>query len=337
MKLKLEQLKQITTGAVNIKEENGTFYFSRFTAEQEELYKETNQDFYHKAVSPAGIKFHFKTDSKNLFLKLKTSLSSSRGYFSVDVFVNGSPIGYLDNFSEEELPEDYTQYELPLGEFSKNFELGEGEKTVCVHLPCLVKAFMEEVSLDDGAFIEGIELPKKLIAFGDSITHGYDAMRPSNRYVAKLAERLVAEEFNKGIGGEQFFPKLAACKDPIEPDYITVAYGTNDWSIADRETFRLNCRGFYENLSRNYPDAKIFAITPIWRKDCDMCKNMGAFETVEQLIRELTEDLENVTVIPGYDLVPGDERYFADFRLHPNDEGFAYYAKNLYEKIKAKL
>ena len=77
MKLNLEQLQQITTGAVKIKEENGLFSFSRFTAEQEKLYQITSQDFYNKAFSTAGVKFSFKTDSKNLFLKLKTSVSSS--------------------------------------------------------------------------------------------------------------------------------------------------------------------------------------------------------------------------------------------------------------------
>ena len=33
-------------------------------------------------------------------------------------------------------------------------------------------------------------------------------------------------------------------------------------------------------------------------------------------------------------VTPKDEKYFADLRLHPNDDGFEYYEKNLYDKIK---
>lgn len=64
MKLNLNQLKEITTGAVHIKEENGMFSFSRFTTEQENLYQGRNQLFYDRTFSTAGVKFSFKTDSK---------------------------------------------------------------------------------------------------------------------------------------------------------------------------------------------------------------------------------------------------------------------------------
>ena len=181
MKLSFNKVKDITTGAVNFLEENEVLLLKRFTQEQEDLYKATDQDFYDKTFYTAGIKFLFKTDSKNLFLKIRTMNRSTRKYFSVDVFADGNLIGYMDNFSDIELPQDYTQTDLPLGEFSKKFQLGEGEKTVCVHLPWSAKTLIEEVSIDDNAFIEAVKPKKKLIAYGDSITHGYDALRPSNR------------------------------------------------------------------------------------------------------------------------------------------------------------
>jgi len=337
MKLTFEQIKEITTGAVHVQEENAMLLLKRFTQAQEELYKATNQDFYNKTFSTAGIKFLFKTDSKNLFLKFKTMSSSSRKYFSVDVVVDGNLIGYIDNFSDLELPQNYTQAEFPLGEFSKKFQLGEGEKTVCVHLPWSVKTLIEEISIDDNAFIEGIKPEKKLIAFGDSITHGYDALHPSNRYIAKLADMLGAEEFNKAIGGERFFSELAELKDSFVPDYITVAYGTNDWYGTDEETFKYNCKAFYKNISQNYPNSKIFAITPIWRKDMGELRKFGDFRKVEQDIRSAVMDIENITVISGFDFVPKDEKYFADLRLHPNDNGFECYAENLYREIITKI
>ena len=81
------------------------------------------------------------------------------------------------------------------------------------------------------------------------------------------------------------------------PDYITVAYGTNDWSTKDSETFKVNCKEFYTNLSKNYPEAKIFAISPIWRKDMNAEKVFGKFEDVEVYIRDAVKELVNVTEV----------------------------------------
>lgn len=334
MKLDADKLTEIATGAVRVEEENGLISLKRFTLEQEELYKNTNQDFYNKTFSTAGIKLWFKTDSRNLFLKLKVLPSSSRKYFSVDVFSDGKLVGCIDNFSFSELPYDYTKTDCPMGDFSKHFELGTGIKTVCVHLPWSVRTFIEEVSLDDSSFVEAEKQKKKLIAYGDSITHGYDALRPSNRYVARLADMLGAEEFNKGIGGERFFPELAQYKDLLSPDYITVAYGTNDWNYTDGDSFGDKCKRFYAGLSHNYPNSKIFAITPIWRKDMHERRPFGDFMMIEEHIRNAVADMENISVISGFDLVPKNEKYFGDLRLHPNDDGFFCYAENLYKKIK---
>jgi hypothetical protein len=51
-------------------------------------------------------------------------------------------------------------------------------------------------------------------------------------------------------------------------------------------------------------------------------------------IREATEDLENVTVIEGFDFVPHDTSLFSDKYLHPNSNGFEYYFDNLYTEIR---
>lgn len=38
-------------------------------------------------------------------------------------------------------------------------------------------------------------------------------------------------EVNKGLAGGVSFPELTALPDGLEPDCITVAYGTNDWRL----------------------------------------------------------------------------------------------------------
>lgn len=333
MKLTYEQISAICQGAVrSAKTENGVGLY-RFTEEQEEIYKRVSEDFYKKSRATAGVKLCFETDSSALFLCVNVKRASSRQYFSIDVMVNGEPVGYLDNFSDIEIPQAYATIRCLQGKFSKQFALGEGTKQVCLYLPWSMEVEIQELSLDDGAWIKPIKAAKKLLAFGDSITQGYDALRPSNRYAAKLAEALGAEEVNKGIGGERFFPELAETQESFEPDYITVAYGSNDWSKSEEDEFKEKCQAFYAALNRNYPNARIFAITPIWRKDYTAEKMFGPFHKVSEDIENIVKEFENITCIHGFEFVPQEEKYFADLRLHPNDEGFEEYFRSLYREI----
>ncbi len=337
MKLSSEQIQSVCLGAVRtVEKENGVCLY-RFTEEQEEIYRRTDAGFHTKSLAAAGMKIYFETNSRSLFLKVNVTRGSSREYFSFDVTVDGKPVGYLDNYSDVNLPQDYTQILLPHGEFSKSFGLGEGIKKVCIYLPWSVAVEIRELSLEDNAFIKPIRPAKKLLAFGDSITQGYDALRPSGRYAARLAEALDAEEINKGIGGERFFPALAESRDDFDPDYITVAYGTNDWNKTGEEDFKERCYAFYDALNRNYPNARIFAITPIWRKDHEKETAFGDFFKVKEDIENIVGNFKNITCIDGYDFIPQDENYFADLRLHPNDSGFDHYFRNLFRKIKAEL
>ena len=333
MKLNIQQIKEITKGAVRIEETDGVVSFYRFTKEQEEMYQDRKEDFYKKTFATAGVKFLFETDSE--FIKLTGTIlsGSSRKYYSIDVFVNEKPVGYIDNFEGVEFPENYAKIELQMGDFSKSINLGEGVKTVCVYMPWSAAVKFEEISVAEGSFVKGIKTDNKLLVFGDSITQGYDALRPSNRYISRIAESIGAEEINKAIGGEVFWEDLAKTKEDFMPDYILVSYGSNDWNKRTKEDFEKSCREFYTSLRENYPTAKIFAISPIWRGDYLNEKPMGEFFTVEKFIKEVADSLNNVKFIRGFDFVPHDESYFADLYLHPTDKGFDHYFKNLISKI----
>lgn len=337
MKLNLDIIKEITAGAARIEEIDGEICFYRYTAAQDECYKIRNPELHRRSLSTAGVKLYFETDSENMFLKIKTEQVVTRRFFSVDVFADGDLVGYLDNLGDSVIDGNYIALNLPQGEFFKNFYLGKGKKTVCVRLPWSVICSLTELSLDDGAYVRGVKNEIRILAFGDSITHGFDALRPSDRYISRLADALGADEYNKAIGGDIFFPDLAALRDDFEPDYITVAFGTNDWNLLGEDEFKENCKAFFENLSRNYPNSRIFAITPIWRADCEEARNFGPFEKVAVDIGEAVKPLSNVVLIDGFDLIPHDRKYYSDKYLHPNSEGFEYYFKNLYATIKELL
>ena len=334
MKLDLETVSNITLGAVRVEKEEDGFHFYRFTHQQEDLYKDRSDDFYKKCFATSGIQLSFKTDSRSLFIKASVSKGSSRSYFAFDIFINGTMVDSLNNFDGVELPCDYTSVSLQMGQFEKKFSLGAGVKNVSVYLPWSAKTVIQQFALDDDSFIEPVKTKYKMLCFGDSITQGYDALFSSNKYTSRLAKFLNAEEHNKGIGGETFFPELAKAKEEFVPDYITVAYGTNDWNRCTQQQFTTNVKAFFENLTENYPNSKIFVITPIWRKDHEENRAFGEFKDVERILCSLVEEYENITIISGYDFVEHDAKFFADLQLHPNDEGFGQYFKSLVEKVE---
>lgn len=334
MQLDFDRICDITVGAEEITQETDGFHFNRFSTAQRGLYKQSSpEDFYRKTFATSGVRLQFSTDSRKLKLDVSATSASSRSYFALDVFANGVMIGSIDNLTDD-MPLDYTLAQLPLGVYSKTFDLGEGMKDVCIFLPWSVCVVINGMELDDDAVVIPIKPKYKLLTFGDSITQGYDAQHPSNKYITRLALALDAAECNKAIGGEEFYPPMAEAENGIAPDYIVVAYGTNDWShCVSREVLEEHCSAFYRTLGAKYPNAKLFALTPIWRLDWEQEKPTGYFHDVEEIVREAVKDIPNATVIRGFDHVPKDTDFFADLRLHPNDAGFDHYYQNLWSEI----
>lgn len=326
MKLTFEQIKAITKGAAYVEEQDGAIHFHRFTKEQEEMYFHHSESFHKKTFCTAGIRLEFATNSTTLGLEVTVFPGSSRVFFNHEIFVNGTRIGLLGSDSTN------------VGTFSGSYVLGDGEKTVCVYFPWSVGSALLALTLDDGATLHPVSKKRTMLLYGDSITHGYDACDPSHAYATRLTDALEAEARNKAIGGEVFWGALAEVSDEICPDVITVAYGTNDWSKCSKESFETECRTFYEALSRRNPQAKIFAITPIWRADLHRgATKVGLFDDVAAHIRKTTAALPNVTVIDGINLLPHNTGLFSDQYLHPNDEGFGYYFASLYREIQKYL
>jgi hypothetical protein len=335
MKLSKKQIENIACGVVKIEENDGRFRLNRFTDEQSKMYgKESDRArFYTRACCSAGVRLVFNTDSKRLFLKGVTSYGTSRTYYTFDVLVNGSLIGCIDNFLGE-YPNNYIGQKFKLGEFEKEFYLGEGMKKVEVYLPFSVIVDFEEITLDDGAVIEPIKRKYKGLLFGDSITQGYDNAHIFNHYSVALSQFLNVDFINKAIGGEIFVPELAKLKDDFIPDYIVVAYGSNNWGTGESEERLINdCNEFFMALRENYPNTKIFALSPIWRKEILTEKKAFEFERVAEIIEETVSKINNAVFINGFDFLPQNELLYADYRLHPNDEGFKHYSNSLIKKI----
>lgn len=332
MRLEIDQIKSITLGAEYVCEENDGFHFYRYTKKQQEIYIARGIEF-SQHISTSGILLRFLTDSENLSLTVFTTEGSCRNYFAFDVCVDGEFFDSINNYYSEQTLIFPNNVE-PLGEFQKNFILPQGKKEIRIYLPWSVCGVIKEVCLDDGALVESVKPKHKMLCYGDSITQGYDAFNPSNKYTSMLADYLDAEEFNKGMGGDGFFPELIETEENFEPDYITAAYGTNDWSYHTTENFDTYCKKFYDNLSRKYPNSKIFAISPIWRKDYKTERKFGEFVLVEEHIRKAVENYGNITFIPGFNLLEHNENLYRELTLHPNDAGFKQYFEGIKKYVK---
>ena len=332
MVLDIAQIRSATCGAELVEQRPEGVWFQRMTNEQLEVYRETNPAFYNKGLATAGVCLSFTTDSPVMELDISIVKVMNRAYGTVEVFCNGKPLENINNYSHMELPCAYA--ELLFSDIRRRvrYELGAGQNHITIHFPRVAGVYLHELTLADGAAFRPVRPQKKVLVFGDSITQGFDCLRPTAHYVHALCQALGAEEFNKGIGGEKHAPALIACPETFEPDVIVVAYGTNDWAHHTPQQLQNNCSEFYRILHEKYPHVPVIAITPIWRSNIFSFAEhvqFSAFQQIEECIVKNTAQYPNITVVRGYDLVPHDKSYFADWGLHPNDEGFAHYSKNL--------
>ncbi len=324
MVLTREQLLDITCGVVDIVETDGKFQFRRFTEEQTKYYAiYRDEEYAKKTLTAAGVRFAFETDSK-------------RFGFECDIaHVRCCAFGYFDIYVNNALVE-HVGLEKGVGNLSLDLSLGDGVKFVEVYFPWAKLVTLSDITLDDGAMIIPVKRPRVMINYGDSITQGYHSKYPSLSYASRVARMLNAESYNKGIGGDRFFPELLDLPEDIVPDIVTVGYGTNDWRSHTRSTLTRRCAEFYARLSEKYPRAKIFAISPIWRDVKPSPKFDGHCTEVHKIITEVCAGLPNVSVIDGWKLTPNMLEFYTD-GLHPTDLCMSFYAENLYREILKRL
>lgn len=344
MKFDLETLRAVTVGAVRVFEEDGVFHFRRMTEEQEANCRAAAEDFlYPRSLASAGMKLSFFTDAQEMTLRGETLDTGTRGFYSIDIFTDGRYLADITNIPRDRKnvisEREGAQNDYSFGMAEGSFRLGKGKKKVTVYLPYSAEFRLHELSLSDGASVTPAKETKTMLIYGDSITQGFDVRHPSAAYAVRLAESLGADAVNKAIGGDKLRPDFLSLRDAVSPAYISLAYGTNDWSSGKTgDTIATELRACVLTLREGYPDAEILVLSPIIRLRREEATAAALpFEALFELFRETLSDLAGVYVIDGTALVPENAAYFADHFLHPNDAGSLLYHGNLVKAVKTIL
>lgn len=325
MTLTPTELAALAKGALRFAiEADGYVSFFRFTEKGEAFYRKTNPDFCKKTKATAGVRLSFETDADSFSLDYRATATSGRRFCYFDLLVDGV---LLDHQGSEGTATHGTL----------NFSLPRGTHRVTLYLPALFATELAHFTLPDGARITPTVKPHRLLLLGDSITQGYDALYPSQSYANLISDMLSLGAVNQGIGGELFNPDAIDGNLPFDPEIVTVAFGTNDFTFSTKEKMTAAATEYFSRLRAAFPHAKIFAILPIWRADRDEPHAFGSFEEAREIVRTAATAQNGVTVLDGDGFVPHLPEFFSDGYLHPNDLGFKFYADALYRALLPHL
>ena len=329
MKLNEAQLSRIVHNVLSYSfDENGSLLFHRFTEQQREVYALESQDWTIKTPCSASATFDFITDSDSIALKFDLYPGSSQRLASFDLYIDG--VFYANHYSDD--------LSLKLAGFS----LPEGQHQVTVYFPWSAQTIVNEVHLSDGASIIPVEKNLKMLCFGDSITQGYITKFPSLSYVNQAARALNAEVVNQGIGGYYF--NEATIDDSIcsyQPDIITVAYGTNDYSRYETAQDYAEHTGRYiQKMGQLFPDTPIVGILPPYRNDenhkARKLYRTYSLDDARKILRDHYLALPNGHVVEETG-IPHLPQFFAADYLHPNALGFTIMTQAIVRKLQGLL
>lgn len=336
MNLTFDQIKTVATGVMEFIEENGLWLY-RFNEAQRAVYSHQPNNLYQSRQA-AGITLDLHTDAT----AIRMTVDGERDYDNVnrafDLLIDGNFVCSVDTLGMD--CAIVGKKLTPYGPYDLLFRLPKGEKRVTVVMPWDATVRIRSMELENATFFRPAEFKRTMIAFGDSITHGAYAKYACMTYAMQTARLLDAKLYNFGIGGERFRMKKIIKGSYPECDFVTVAYGTNDYAHQPEEAFEEKMPSFFAQLKDAFPDTPIFVILPLWRilEGYEERKALGSLQDVRDRIAKECEKYPNITVLDGSKWVPHMKEFYGDKTLlHPNDLGMSQYAMGLTKAILQHL
>ena len=312
MKLTLEQIKSITTGALDIVEAPDGIHFYRFTKQQLQVFGAKKEQYRLRSHCTAGCQLSFYTNSQ--MLRLDVAQGNK-----FEIWIDGLPSHFFALESAKVL----------------SVPLAAGEKHVVITLPNYSEGVLTAVHLDENAYIRPYRYDRRFLFLGDSITQGASASMDSCCYVSRVCRFFDAQILNQGVGGSCMFADTLE-KTDFHPDVVFISYGTNDYvQQTSPEALEASVRDYFDRVRDLYPQQPIYYISPLWRADGDLLRKTGTLDDCRKIMIDQCS-AHGFTHIDGYRLVPHSPIYFGDGYLHPNDLGFSHYAENLIKFLQCK-
>ncbi|MBT3377804.1 MAG: SGNH/GDSL hydrolase family protein [Lentisphaerae bacterium] len=310
-----------TRGCLETEWERGAMRLRRLTARQRSFLGERNS-FSVRAACNAGQAIEFETDSRTLDLECRI-VAATCSWFGVDLEVDGEPQAAV----REAQPRNPIRVRLL--SFAET-----AWRRIRIHLPYGMGLGLQAVVLAPGADAKPVDRPKRrLLCFGDSITQGLSADRPSCTYAASLASTLGMELINQGLTDHVLNPGFVPTDLAALPDAVTVAYGTNEWSAGWTECEACDALDAFLTQLRAVlpPDAPIAVVSPLWRVDT---VERGAAAGLARFAAglESTAARCGALPVPGLELLPHEQRYFDD-GSHPTSTGHHLVAQGLRKRL----
>ncbi len=321
MKLSYQEMAAVTFGAVRTWVDEGGFHASKCTEKQVEAWRAIEPILGERAEATTGIRLDFHTDAKALRFRF------SRGN-KVEVYIDGlfRQLFRMQQYREREETAEISLTD-PLGAPLQ-------DARVTLSFPSHDDpGVLESLELVEGTYCTPHSHDCKLLFIGDSITQGWQSHHDPASYAWRVTRHFNADSVICGVGGGIFHGSVFDRID-FDPDVVFVAFGTNDFGhYKTLGELRAAVKDFLSQVAAEYAGKKLFYISPVWRAAQE--KPMGSFAACRAAEIEVATAC-GFTHIDGLKLVPPGEEYFTD-GLHPEDNGFSFYAENLLIALRPYL
>lgn len=225
-------------------------------------------------AQPAGARLVLRTAATSIELVSHATrvayrgADRSRGCF--DVYVDGTYITRDVLAGGDAVVVDLqtgaTTYEPGASHTTVVRDIPEGGKTVEVWLPHNEGLALVELRSD--APVEPVAFTRaRWLHHGSSISHGSNAVAPSETWPAVAARRVGVDLVNLGLGGSALVdPFLARVIRDSEADVISVKLGIN---VVNLDAMRLRAfvpavHGFLDTIRDGHPDTPLLLVSPIF-------------------------------------------------------------------------
>lgn len=317
MKLTFDQIKSITTGAIDVRKTDCGIEFDKCTERQVQAWLDYgNKDLSFRAQTTTGVRLDFYTDSKNFAFKAVSGVK-------FELLIDGK-------IRERFLSENNNPIEKSI-KITDALGKEKSESRITLVFPSHSIGMLECVEIDDGAYIRKPKYDHKILFIGDSITQGWNSKFDSLSYAWRVTNFFNADSVINGIGGAFYQPETFD-KIDFDPEIVIVAYGTNDACRFDYEGMKARTTAHLDLIKGEYGDKKVVIISPIWRAKADGNVMGAEFERKRTMVEDEAK-ARGFYVISGLALLDPIPDFFADTYLHPNDLGFGVYAENLIKEL----